>query len=68
MTFEERIRASLGPRPSKSVRDVMLPIPPGRADYSLNYDWIVDWKPLEGLDFYDGAEMITFLRPDTRTP
>ena len=63
LTFEERIRACLGPRPSKQVRDVMLPIPPGRADYSLRYDWIMDWKAVEGIDFWDGAEWITFLRP-----
>lgn len=31
----------------------------GRDKVVLKYDWIVDWEPIEGLEFFDGEEFVT---------
>jgi hypothetical protein len=62
MTFEERIRACLGPIPAPAARQ-LLPRLVHADGIELAYEWIKDWDILEGLDFQDGSDHITFLRP-----
>jgi hypothetical protein len=62
MTFEERIRACLGPVPVLGARQVLPTLKAG-GDVRLAYSWIADWSVLDGIDFLDGQQYITFLRP-----
>ncbi len=43
----------------------MLPRLPHADGIELRYEWIKNWDVLEGLDFQDGSEIITILRPVT---
>lgn len=60
--FDHCIRACLGPVPNMAAR----PLLPGLAqadEVPLRYEWVRDWEAVAALDFHDGAEWITFLRP-----
>jgi hypothetical protein len=58
MTFEERIRASLGLVPPQGVREVMPYLEDARS-VRLSYEWIIDWDPLDGLPIHYGPTRVT---------
>lgn len=61
-SFEDKVRACLGKIPGLTARSV-LPLRPGADHVTLRYEWIKDWEVVKGLDFLDGSEWITFLKP-----
>lgn len=64
MNFEERIRECLGPVPNIEAR-LLLPGLQSATQVILRYEWIKNWSAVADLDFHDGEEWITFLKPDS---
>ena len=59
MTAIEKVRAALGKVPCFEARAI-LPIKPGLKTIAFRYEWIQDWSAVAGLDYWDGAEWVTF--------
>jgi len=58
-----QVRKALGPTPGPAVRQA-LPLQAVEGMVSVRYEWLKNWSAVADLDYWDGAEWITFIVED----